>query len=127
TGAVVGTLLSLSLASLGVLISVYASSNRVGLSLSLFLLLALFVPTQLPSSAQKGWLGDLLLRGDPITAGGRYVGKIPRAGGGLGGAGGRGGGQRGRCPAPLAAAALVAGPAAAAPGPLRVSVDRAQV
>jgi ABC-type transport system involved in multi-copper enzyme maturation, permease component len=76
TGAVVGTLLSLSLASLGVLISVYASSNRVSLSLSLFLLLALFVPTQLPSSAQKGWLGDLLLRGDPITAGEHYVGKI---------------------------------------------------
>ena len=36
---------------------------------SLFVLLALFVPTQLPSSAQKGWAGDLLLRLDPITAG----------------------------------------------------------
>jgi ABC-2 type transport system permease protein len=34
------------------------------------------VPTQLPSSAQKGWPGDLLLRGDPITAGEHYVGKI---------------------------------------------------
>jgi ABC-2 type transport system permease protein len=76
TGAVVGTLLAISLASLGVLISVFAGSNRFSLSLSLFLLLALFTPTQLPSGAQSGWLGDLLLRIDPITAGEHYVGKI---------------------------------------------------
>jgi ABC-2 type transport system permease protein len=76
TGAVVGTLLALSLASLGILISVFARSNRVSLSLSLFLLLALFTPTQLPSGAQSGWLGDFLLRIDPITAGEHYVGKI---------------------------------------------------
>jgi hypothetical protein len=55
TGALVGTLLAVFLASLGVLISVFAASNRVSLSLSLLLLLALFVPTQLPSSAQQGW------------------------------------------------------------------------
>jgi len=76
TGAVVGTLLALSLASFGMIISLFASSNRVSLSVSLFLLLALFVPTQLPSSAQKGWAGDLLLRIDPITAGLHYVGKV---------------------------------------------------
>jgi ABC-2 type transport system permease protein len=76
TGAVVGTLLAVFLASFGVLISVFSSSNRVSLSLSLLLLLALFVPTQLPSSAQQGWAGDLLLRANPITAGERYVGKI---------------------------------------------------
>ena len=76
TGALVGTLLALGLASLGILISVFAGSNRVSLSLSLFLMLALFVPTQLPSGAQKGWLGDSLLRVDPITAGEHYVGKI---------------------------------------------------
>jgi ABC-2 type transport system permease protein len=72
----VGTLLALSLASLGVLISIHAASNRVSLSVSLFVLLALFVPTQLPSGAQKGWLGDFLLRFDPITAGEHYVGRI---------------------------------------------------
>jgi ABC-2 type transport system permease protein len=76
TGAVVGTLLALSLASLGMLISVFAASNRVSLSSSLFLLLALFTPTQLPSAAQSGWFGDLLLRIDPITAGEHYVGRI---------------------------------------------------
>src|SRR4029453_9940825 len=62
--------------SLGVLISVFARSNRVSLSLSLLLLLALFVPTQLPSNAQQGWAGDLLLRANPITAGEHYVGTI---------------------------------------------------
>jgi ABC-2 type transport system permease protein len=76
TGALVGSLLAVFLASLGVLISVFAASNRVSLSLSLLLLLALFVPTQPPSSAQQGWAGDLLLRINPITAGEHYVGKI---------------------------------------------------
>src|ERR687888_1114937 len=76
TGIVVGTLLAVFLASLGLIISLFATSNRVSLSLSLFLLLALFAPTQLPSNAQKGWAGELLLRVNPITAGEHYVGKI---------------------------------------------------
>ena len=54
TGFVVGTLLAIFLASFGVLISVFSASNRVSLSLSLLVLLALFVPTQLPSNAQQG-------------------------------------------------------------------------
>jgi ABC-2 type transport system permease protein len=76
SGLVVGTLLAVFLASLGMLVSVFASSNRVSLSLSLFLLLALFAPTQLPSGATQGRIGDLLLRVNPITAGEHYVGKI---------------------------------------------------
>ena len=44
--------------------------------MALFLLLALFAPTQLPSGAQSGWAGDLLLRLNPLTAGEHYVGKI---------------------------------------------------
>jgi ABC-2 type transport system permease protein len=75
-GVVVGTLLALFLAALGIVISAFAASNRVSLSLSLFLMLALFVPTQLPSSAQQGWAGELLLRLNPLTAGEHYVGKI---------------------------------------------------
>jgi ABC-2 type transport system permease protein len=76
TGIVVGSLLSVFLVSLGLIVSLFARSNRASLSLSLFLLLALFAPTQLPSSAQQGWAGDLLLRVNPITAGEHYVGKI---------------------------------------------------
>ena len=75
-GFVVGTLLAVFLASLGMLVSAFAGSNRVSLSLSLFLLLALFAPTQFPSSAQKGWVADLLLRLNPLTAGEHYVGNI---------------------------------------------------
>jgi ABC-2 type transport system permease protein len=76
TGLVVGTILAVFLASLGMIVSFFARSNRVSLSLSLFVLLALFAPTQLPSSAQKGWAGELLLRLNPLTAGEHYVGKI---------------------------------------------------
>src|SRR4249919_1758661 len=75
-GLVVGTLLAIFLVSLGIIVSVFSGSNRVSLSLSLFLLLALFAPTQLPSSAQKGWAGDLMLRANPLTAGEHYVGKV---------------------------------------------------
>ncbi len=76
TAIVVGTGLALFLASLGVLISLFTTSNRVSLSVSLFLLLALFAPTQLPASAQHGWAGELLLRVNPMTAALHYVGRI---------------------------------------------------
>jgi ABC-2 type transport system permease protein len=75
-GALVGTLLAVFVASLGVIVSVFSRSSRVSLSVSLLLLLALFAPTQLPSGAQQGWSGDLLLRVNPITAGEHYVGRI---------------------------------------------------
>ena len=75
-GFVVGTLLAVFLASLGLILSLFASSNRISLSLGLFILLALYAPTQLPTSARRGWAGDLLLRVNPLTAGEHYVGRI---------------------------------------------------
>jgi len=75
-GLAVGTLVAVFLASLGFLISCFAASNRVSLSLSLFVLLAFLAPTQLPAGAQRAWAGDLLLRVNPLTAGERYVSKI---------------------------------------------------
>jgi ABC-2 type transport system permease protein len=72
----VGTLLAVFLASLGIVTSILAGSNRVSLSVSLLFLLAFFAPTQLPSTAQRGWAGDLLLRVNPLTAGEHYVGRI---------------------------------------------------
>jgi ABC-2 type transport system permease protein len=75
-GALVGTLLAVFLAALGGLISIVSSSNRMSLSVSVFVLLALYAPTQLPSGAQKGWAGDLLLRVNPMTAGSHYVDRI---------------------------------------------------
>jgi ABC-2 type transport system permease protein len=73
-GLVVGTLVAVSLTSLGLLVSTFSRTNWLSLSVSLFLLLALFAPTQLPSNAQRGWLGDFLLRANPVSAGERYVG-----------------------------------------------------
>ena len=72
----VGTLVAVFLTSLGLLVSCFAASNRVSLSLSLFVLLALVAPTQLPAGAQQAWAGDLLLRVNPLTAGERYISKI---------------------------------------------------
>jgi ABC-2 type transport system permease protein len=76
TGLVVGTLLAIFLTGFGIMVSTVTGSNRVSTSISLFVLLALFAPTQLPSSAQRGWAGELLLRINPITAGEHYVGKV---------------------------------------------------
>jgi ABC-2 type transport system permease protein len=75
-GFVVGTVLAVFLGSLGIVVSLFTGSNRISLVLGLFILLALFAPGQLPSPAQKGWAGELLLRVDPMTAGEDYVGKI---------------------------------------------------
>jgi ABC-2 type transport system permease protein len=49
-GLLTGTLLAVALAAVGLLISALSNSNKVSLSVSLFLLHALFAPTQLPSS-----------------------------------------------------------------------------
>jgi ABC-2 type transport system permease protein len=75
-GLGVGTLLAVFLGTLGLLVSIFARSNRSSLSLSLLLLLAVFAPTQFPTGATQGWAGDLLLRANPLTAGEHYVGKI---------------------------------------------------
>lgn len=76
TGFVVGTLLAISLAGLGIVVSALAESNRLSLSVSLFVLLALFAPTLLPTGAQHGWAGELLLRVNPVTAGEHYIGNV---------------------------------------------------
>jgi ABC-2 type transport system permease protein len=75
-GLLVGTALALGLAALGLVFSGLAGSNRVSLSGSLLLLLALFAPTQLPAGARQGWLGDLLVRLNPVASGLHYVGGV---------------------------------------------------
>lgn len=76
TGLIVGSVLAIFLAGYGLVISSLAQSNRLSLSLSLFTLLALYAPTQLPTNLQKSWVGDLLWRADPFTAGLHYVGDV---------------------------------------------------
>ena len=53
-GLLVGTLVAVSLTAFGLIVSVLASTNRVSLSVSLFVLLALFAPTLLPGGRQAG-------------------------------------------------------------------------
>lgn len=83
SGLVVGTLLSLFLVGLGVLVSTLAQSNRLSLSVTLLALLALYAPTQLPTAAQNGWFGELLLRIDPFTAGLHVLNEVVAGGQGL--------------------------------------------
>jgi ABC-2 type transport system permease protein len=73
---VVGSLLALFLAGYGLVISTVVRSNRLSLSVSLFALLALYAPTQMPTAVQNSWIGELLLRVDPFTAGLRYLGRL---------------------------------------------------
>ena len=49
-----GTLVAVSLTAFGIIVSVLARSNRLSLSVSLFVLLALFAPTLLPGRSQAG-------------------------------------------------------------------------
>ena len=72
-GLLVGTLVAISLTAFGLIVSVLASSNRVSLSVSLFVLLALFAPTLLPGGAKQGWAGELLQRVNPMTAAEHYM------------------------------------------------------
>jgi ABC-2 type transport system permease protein len=74
-GLLVGTLLAVGLAALGLLISAVSSSNRISVSVSLFLLIALSAPTQLPTMPQ-GWFGDLLGRVNPVGAAMHYINAV---------------------------------------------------
>jgi ABC-2 type transport system permease protein len=69
----VGTLLAVALAALGLLVSALSDSNKFSLSVSLFLLFALFAPTQLPGGSPQGWFGNLLDRLNPVAAGMHYI------------------------------------------------------
>jgi ABC-2 type transport system permease protein len=71
-GLCVGTLLATALAAIGLLISAVSGSNKASLAVSLFLLLALFAPTQLPGGP-KGWFGAALLRVDPVASALHYT------------------------------------------------------
>ncbi|HSS68434.1 MAG TPA: ABC transporter permease subunit [Nocardioidaceae bacterium] len=76
-GLSVGTLLALGLATLGLLISSLCNTNRVSLAGSLFLLLALFVPSQLPMGPNPGWFFDVVLvRANPVASSLHYLSQV---------------------------------------------------
>jgi ABC-2 type transport system permease protein len=74
--SIAGTLVAVTFTALGLVISSLSRSNRLSLSVSLFTLLALYTPTQLPAGAKQGWTAELLLRVNPVTAAEHYIGKV---------------------------------------------------
>jgi ABC-2 type transport system permease protein len=72
-GLVVGGLLAVFLTGYGLIISMFSATNRISLAVSLFGLLAIYAPSQLPAGAKRGWVADLLLRIDPMTSGLHYL------------------------------------------------------
>ena len=73
---VAGTLVAVAFGALGLIVSSLVASNRLSLSASLFVLLALYAPTQLPPGAKAGWVADLLLRVNPVTAAEHYITRV---------------------------------------------------
>ncbi len=70
---VVGTVVAVGLAFVGMLISGVSNSNKASLAGSVFLLLILFAPTQLPSGLPQGWFFNVLLRLNLVTSALAYI------------------------------------------------------
>jgi ABC-2 type transport system permease protein len=75
-GLGVGTLLAVGLGSIGLLISAACNSNKTSVGASIFLLLILFAPTQLPSGLPQGWFFEVLLRANPVASGLAYISSL---------------------------------------------------
>lgn len=73
---VAGSLIGVALASLGLAVSAVASSNRVSIAASIVLLLVLAAPSQLPQTASRGVLGDILIRANPVSAGLKLASRV---------------------------------------------------
>ena len=73
---VVGTLVAVAFAGLGLTVSSVSRTNRSSLIIALLALLALAIPSQLPASAIKGALGDILVLANPAVAGFKLVGTV---------------------------------------------------
>jgi len=75
-GFCVGTLVAVGLGAIGLLISAACNSNKTSIAASIFLLLILFAPTQLPSGLPQGWFFDVLVRANPVASGLAYISSI---------------------------------------------------
>jgi ABC-2 type transport system permease protein len=75
-GLVVGTLMALALGSFGLLISALSASNKTSISISVFVLIALSAPTQLPTGLASTAIGGALIRLNPVGASLHYVSGI---------------------------------------------------
>ena len=75
-GLCIGTLVAVGLGCIGLLISGLCNSNKTSIAASIFLLLILFAPTQLPSGLPQGWFFDVLLRANPVASALAYISSL---------------------------------------------------
>ncbi len=67
-GISLGSLLVLGFTSFGTLLSMWSNSNRNSLMVSLFIGVLFLLPTQLPGTAQTGFMGRLVKRINPMES-----------------------------------------------------------
>jgi ABC-2 type transport system permease protein len=72
----VGTVTALGLVEVGLLISALSGSNRVSLAVSVFLLIALSAPTQLPTGLANTAVGGALIRVNPVGSALHYISAV---------------------------------------------------
>jgi ABC-2 type transport system permease protein len=75
-GLVVSALLALFLVGLGLVVSIRSSSHRISLSVSVFLLIALYAPSQLATVGLQPSVDVALQHIDPFTSALSYVDKV---------------------------------------------------
>jgi ABC-2 type transport system permease protein len=75
-GALLGGLLAMAFTGFGMLLSIWARSNRASLFASLVVYLVFLIPTQWPGSAQKGDLGYLIQQFNPLQASSEFLEKV---------------------------------------------------
>jgi len=75
-GTLLGTVLALAFTGVGMLVSFWCTSNRTSLFVSLILYFVFFLPTQFPGEAQKGFVGQLIKRVNPMESTKHFLDKI---------------------------------------------------
>lgn len=72
----VGTILAVAFTGFGMLVSIWSSSNKSSIFVSLIIYLLLLLPTQFPGTAQTGGMGQLIKKINPIEATNQFLEKV---------------------------------------------------
>ena len=75
-GTLLGTVLALAFTAVGMLVSFWSNSNRTSMFVSLIIYFVFLLPTQFPGEAQKGALGQLIKRLNPMEATKHFIDKV---------------------------------------------------
>ena len=68
--------MGIALTAFGLTMSARSRTSRSSLLIAIVVLLALAVPSQLPGSATRGIVGDVLVLANPVAAGLKLTGRI---------------------------------------------------